>query len=94
MILPEATLEIVRRRAEDIQAAIKRLDLEFRDVPLGRITASFGVAVFPDNADGPDSMLRAADEALYTAKNEGRDRIVVSSARPLPPNTLGGAICI
>ena len=94
LILPEATLEIVRRRAEDIQAAIKRLDLDFRNVPLGRITASFGVALFPDNADGPDAMLRAADEALYTAKSEGRDRIVVSSARPLPPNTLGGAICI
>ena len=92
LVLPEATQDIVRRRAEDIQAAIKRLDLEFRDVPLGRITASFGVAVFPDNADGPDSMLRAADEALYTAKNEGRDRIVVSTARPLAPKTLGGAI--
>ena len=82
LILPETTLEIVRRRAENIQAAIKRLDLEFRNVPLGRITASFGVALFPDNADAPDAMLRAADEALYAAKGEGRDRIVISGAKP------------
>src|SRR6185295_14846007 len=48
LIMPEATQEIVRRRAENIQSAIKRLDLVHRDVPLGRVTASFGVALFPD----------------------------------------------
>ncbi len=91
LVLPEATLEIVRRRAEDIQTAIKHLDLEFRDVPLGRITASFGVALFPDNADGPDSVLRAADEALYAAKSAGRDRIVVSTARAVLQKTASSA---
>ena len=92
LVLPEATLESVRRRAEDIQAAIKSLNLEYRDVPLGRITASLGIALFPDNADGPDSVLRAADEAMYAAKDAGRDRIVVSTARPVPPKTASGAI--
>jgi diguanylate cyclase (GGDEF)-like protein len=92
LVMPEATLEIVQRRAEDIQAAIKRLDLQFRGVPLGRVTASFGVALFPDNADGPDSVLRAADDALYAAKDAGRDRIVVSTARPVPPKPPNDAI--
>jgi len=92
LIMPEATQEIVRRRAENIQSAIKRLDLVHREVPLGRVTASFGVALFPDNADGPDAVLRAADEALYAAKEAGRDRIVVSTARPNPPNSTSGAI--
>ena len=91
LVLPEATLESVRRRAEDIQAAIKRLDLSYDNMPLGRVTASLGVALFPDNADGPDSVLRAADEALYAAKGAGRDRIVVSTARPDPPKTASGA---
>jgi diguanylate cyclase (GGDEF)-like protein len=92
LVLPEATLESVRRRAEDIQSAIKRLDLSHGNVPLGRVTASFGVALFPDNADAPDAVLRAADEALYAAKGAGRDRIVVSTARPDPPKSASGAL--
>lgn len=92
LVLPEASLESVRRRAEEIQAAIGRLDLKFGDVPLGRITASLGVALFPDNADGPDDVLHAADRALYAAKNAGRDRTVISTARPLEPKTADDAL--
>jgi diguanylate cyclase (GGDEF)-like protein len=92
LVLPDASLESVRHRAEDIQAAIGRLDLKYGDVPLGRITASLGVALFPDNADGPDTVLRAADGALYAAKDAGRDHIVVSTARPVPPKPANDAI--
>jgi diguanylate cyclase (GGDEF)-like protein len=90
LILPEASLESVRRRAEEIQAAIGRLDLRHGDAPLGRITASLGVALFPDHADGPDTVLHAADGALYAAKEAGRDRTVVSGARPAAPPAAGG----
>ena len=48
-------------------------------IALGTITASFGVAVFPDHAEDADKLLRTADECLYRAKNAGRDRVVVSS---------------
>ncbi len=92
LVLPEASLESVRRRAEEIQAAIGRLQLKHGDVALGRITASLGVALFPDNADGPDTVLHAADDALYAAKDAGRDRTVVSSARPAPPKAEGNAV--
>jgi diguanylate cyclase (GGDEF)-like protein len=92
LVLPEASLENARRRAEEIQAAIGRLDLKFGDVPLGRITASLGVALFPDNADGPDDVLHAADDALYAAKSAGRNRTVVSTVRRATPNSTGGAI--
>jgi diguanylate cyclase (GGDEF)-like protein len=85
LVLPDASLDGVRRRAEDIQAAIGRLDLRYGAMPLGRITASLGVALFPDHADGPDGVLHAADGALYAAKDAGRDRTVISTARPLPP---------
>jgi diguanylate cyclase (GGDEF)-like protein len=78
LVLPETSLENVRLRAEHIRAAIKRLDLRHQDVPLGRITASLGVALFPHHADDPDSLIRAADEAMYEAKHLGRDRTVFS----------------
>lgn len=81
LMLPEADLAAVRRRTDGIREAIHSLELWHRSRLVGRITASFGIALFPDHADDPESLLRAADEALYAAKHGGRDRIVVSSAR-------------
>lgn len=87
LVLPEATLDAVLRRVEVIQRAIRRFEPQHRGMFLGSITASFGVAIFPDHAQDPESLLRAADQALYGAKAAGRDRIVVSSARPAAPGS-------
>ena len=38
------------------------------------VTASFGVSTWLGPNDGPDALLRRADEALYVAKRSGRDR--------------------
>jgi len=43
------------------------------------ITVSFGIATSPTHADQPDSLLHAADQALYAAKQLGRDRSVLFS---------------
>jgi diguanylate cyclase (GGDEF)-like protein len=87
LVLPEASLENVRLRAEHIREAIRRLNLRHENAPLGGITASLGIALFPHHADSPDSLIRAADEALYEAKNAGRDRAVLGppSHRELKP---------
>jgi diguanylate cyclase (GGDEF)-like protein len=42
------------------------------------ITASLGVAVYPDDATDPETLLRHADRALYTAKANGRNRVEAS----------------
>ena len=45
-------------------------------------TASAGIAIYPDLIDDPAGLLAAADDALYTAKGSGRDRVVLArSAR-------------
>jgi diguanylate cyclase (GGDEF)-like protein len=46
----------------------------------GGVTLSAGVACFPDDADDPDTILRAADDALYRAKAAGRDRVACARA--------------
>ena len=80
LVLPDATLEGAREKAESARASIKKLDLQYRNEPIGRITASFGVALFPAHAEDADSLIRAADEALYLAKGGGRDRVAICEA--------------
>ena len=77
LILPETAGDAAARRAEDIRLAIFALNLSYAGKPLGKITASFGIAVFPEHAQNTDDLLRAADVALYAAKGEGRNRVVV-----------------
>ena len=81
LILPETSADAATRRAEDIRLAISTLNLTHAGRPLGKVTASFGIAVFPDHADNTDDLLRSADIALYAAKGAGRDRIVVGRRR-------------
>ena len=81
LILPDATLDSARQRAENIRTLVKNLDLRFHDQPLGTITASLGIASFPVHAAGTDALIQAADEALYEAKSTGRNRVSVSSAK-------------
>jgi diguanylate cyclase (GGDEF)-like protein/PAS domain S-box-containing protein len=78
LILPEGTGVVTRQRAEFFREAIQRLDVHFRGRPLGRITASMGVAVFPDHARTSRALLEAADKALYRSKRAGRDRVTVA----------------
>lgn len=68
--------------ADEAAAVAERLRLVFArtDWPAGlRMTASWGVAQ-ASSADEIDAALRQADEAMYRAKREGRDRVISASA--------------
>jgi diguanylate cyclase (GGDEF)-like protein/PAS domain S-box-containing protein len=78
LVLPEATLEITRQRAEQIRASVSGLNIRDEGAVLGPITVSLGVAAFPDHAADPAGLLKAADEALYRAKASGRNCVVVA----------------
>ncbi len=65
------------RVAESLRAAIEAHDFPCgRTQPLGRVTASMGVAAWPDDARGPEEVLECADRSLYAAKRLGRNRVV------------------
>ena len=78
LILPEATREQTRLRAEQLRQDFKTLRIQHGGQVLDSITLSFGVAAYPDHGATRDAVLRAADTALYRAKHAGRDRVVVA----------------
>ena len=77
LILPDTTLKVATERAEIIRTRIKELRIAHDGRYIGPVTASIGIALFPDHADNAELLLRAADDALYQAKHAGRDRVVV-----------------
>ncbi len=88
LVLPGASLEATLLRTETIRAAIQRLAVEHQGQPLARVTASLGVAVFPQHGTSADMLIRAADQALYQAKRTGRDRVVVAEETISPDGTM------
>jgi diguanylate cyclase (GGDEF)-like protein len=78
MILPDATVEVARERAESVVKEVQLLALSHRGRTLGRVTISIGVSVFPEQGSTAEELLHAADQALYRAKREGRDRVILS----------------
>ncbi|HTB58725.1 MAG TPA: diguanylate cyclase, partial [Polyangia bacterium] len=65
--------------AERICAQIAEFPFEFGSTqPMGKLTISLGVAAFPDDGAEPALVLAAADRALFSAKNHGRNRVRVA----------------
>ena len=83
IVLPEATIEIGRQRAEMLREAVRELRLMHDGKSLGAVTLSLGVACFPDHGRRREHLLQCADAALYEAKNGGRNRVVIGSVKPL-----------
>ncbi|PYS55097.1 MAG: hypothetical protein DMG13_05460 [Acidobacteria bacterium] len=71
VILPETPLAAAIQVADRIRERIGGENLP----GIGHITASIGVSNYPVNALGKEDLIRVADQALYVAKNGGRDRV-------------------
>jgi diguanylate cyclase (GGDEF)-like protein len=78
MILPEATREITQLRAEQIREEIHGLQVQYEGQSLEMVTLSLGVAMYPQHGSTKELLFSAVDAALYRAKNEGRDRVIVA----------------
>jgi diguanylate cyclase (GGDEF)-like protein len=85
LILAEASSEIVQQRAEDIRREFPKLRVVHRGQVLESVTLSLGVAMFPDHGATGRDVLRAADDAMYRAKAQGRNRVVVAETRVAHP---------
>ena len=75
MILPEADGAVAAARAEGIRAEVEAMNIVYEGGYLGTITVSIGAAVFPQNGSARAELIHKADQALYLAKKNGRNRV-------------------
>jgi len=79
IILPDASVESARVRAEQLCAVVRGSTLVFHEQPLPPVSISVGLAIFPEDGATREILLKSADAALYQAKSNGRDRVVMSA---------------
>jgi diguanylate cyclase (GGDEF)-like protein len=78
IVLPETDAFFAARMAERVRTDIEKAEIE-KDAGGGaaKVTASLGISTFPLHGRIPEVLIQHADEALYRAKAEGRNRVVV-----------------
>ena len=77
LILPGASLNVMRARAETLRVHAKHVRITYDGQRLPPIAISLGVAIYPEHGVTQSALLRAADLALYQAKHQGRDRAII-----------------
>lgn len=89
ILLPGASKKESIFVAERIRRSIENeLFAGEEDLPQGRLTTSIGISSFPEDGSSANALINVSDIALYRAKAEGRNRIVISSSTAPPPETM------
>ncbi len=78
IVLPNTDIASSSQYAEKLRQGVKKLSVHHMGTLLAKCTISLGVAAFPVNGTTSEMLLKAVDNALYRAKNEGRDCVVQS----------------
>jgi diguanylate cyclase (GGDEF)-like protein len=78
LILPDTDLPQVAFVARKIQSHLNSLSIKLPDEKTAHLGVTGGIALFPQHADTASGLLRAADEALYTAKKHARGDFVAA----------------
>jgi diguanylate cyclase (GGDEF)-like protein/PAS domain S-box-containing protein len=88
LILPGANCQGAASRAERLRSGVKELNVTHQGRSVGVISISIGVAAFPAHGLSVTELIATADGALYKAKREGRDRVVVAE---MPDGAIAAA---
>jgi diguanylate cyclase (GGDEF)-like protein len=88
IVLPLAEGEAARVVGERVRHNVRALAIDYPESPAGIVTVSVGVASARPDKRGPDPerILASADQALYQAKREGRDRVVLAPLERSSPD--------
>lgn len=86
LVLPDCTLQAAVTKAEALRLGIQKMNLNYRGKDLPSVSISIGVSAFPTHGASRAKLIRAADRALYTAKQQGRNMVMKASNRPSNPS--------
>jgi diguanylate cyclase (GGDEF)-like protein/PAS domain S-box-containing protein len=75
ILLPDMELALACERTEELRKAVEATPIVFGTTTI-HVTVSFGVAAFPQHGQTRDTLIAAADWALYAAKDHGRNRVM------------------
>ena len=84
-ILPEMGMPLALERAQAAIESVARLSVYHQHQALPQVTISLGVAVFPKHGSTTEVLIRAADQALYNAKEDGRNQVQIFPDTSFPP---------
>jgi diguanylate cyclase (GGDEF)-like protein len=85
VLMPKADPASAARCAEELREGIESLAIQHDGKDIGSVTVSCGVATFPAHAEDKKDLLRAADQALYASKGNGRNRVTLAEERVATP---------
>jgi two-component system, cell cycle response regulator len=80
IIMPDTELSRAYQVGERLRACIAAEPFQINTATLLRVTASVGIATLETADDTPESIFKRADQALYAAKRDGRNRVVADAA--------------
>lgn len=84
LLLPNMPQAVALARAEQWRSAFAATTIAFGEFRI-QGTLSIGLSCYPGHGTSPQALIRSADRALYRAKTEGRNRVVVADAsNPMP----------
>ncbi len=81
IILPDTDSKGAKRVAERIKENITKNEYFLKDYPDVKVTASFGIATFPDHGDDVESLIKVADNAMYMVKMTTKNAIFVPESK-------------
>ena len=86
ILLPQTSAQEAKVIAERIRRKVERTQFPHgKSQPLGAVTVSIGISSFGPQADTPASVIYAADQALYAAKNRGKNCVEVFEPKEAAP---------
>jgi len=78
LMLPDCSEEEAEKCAEAIRSSLTAIVIQHAGQTISGISASFGVAQWPGHGNGERDLISAADRALYAAKKDGRNKVMVA----------------
>jgi diguanylate cyclase (GGDEF)-like protein len=84
LMMANASRQIVWQRADLIRQRARSLEIGGNDHQLGPISLSVGIAVFPEDGASTEAVLQAADRALISSRQAGRNGVAVGEASGSP----------